>query len=85
MSEIAQHTLRREFRRIDPKQTRVILLEGSPRILGAFVAKQSEQARAQLERLGVDVRTERKVTASTPRASPTTARAASAATSPRAP
>jgi len=63
MSEIAQHTLAREFRRIDPKQTRVILLEGSPRILGTFVAKQSERARAQLERLGVDVRTESKVTA----------------------
>jgi len=41
----------------------VILLEGSPRILGAFVAKQSEIARAQLRRLGVDVRTESKVTA----------------------
>jgi len=63
MSEIAQHTLAREFRRIDPKQTRVILLEGSPRILGTFVAKQSERARRQLERLGVDVRTESKVTA----------------------
>src|SRR5436190_1550626 len=63
MSEIAQHTLAREFRRIDPKQTRVILLEGSPRILGTFVAKQSERARTQLERLGVDVRTESKVTA----------------------
>jgi NADH dehydrogenase len=63
MSEIAQHTLAREFRRIEPKQTRVILLEGSPRILGTFVAKQSERARTQLERLGVDVRTESKVTA----------------------
>jgi len=63
MSEIAQHTLSREFRRIDPKRARVILLEGSPRILGAFVAKQSEIARRQLERLGVDVRTESKVTA----------------------
>ncbi|MEO5845304.1 MAG: NAD(P)/FAD-dependent oxidoreductase [Caldimonas sp.] len=62
MSEIAQHTLHREFRRIDPRRTRVILLEGSPRILGSFVAKQSGQARAQLERLGVDVRTESKVT-----------------------
>ena len=63
MSEIAQHTLSREFRRIDPKRARVILLEGSPRVLGAFVAKQSEIARRQLERLGVDVRTESKVTA----------------------
>ena len=63
MAEIAHHTLAREFRRIDPKQTRVILLEGSPRILGAFVEKQSEIARTQLQRLGVDVRTESKVTA----------------------
>ncbi|HSC64092.1 MAG TPA: NAD(P)/FAD-dependent oxidoreductase [Caldimonas sp.] len=63
MSEIAHHTLDREFRRIDPKQTRVILLEGSPRVLGTFVPAQSERARQQLERLGVDVRTESKVTA----------------------
>jgi len=63
MGEIAQHTLAREFRRIDPKQARVILLEGAPRVLGAFVAKQSELVRTQLERLGVDVRTESKVTA----------------------
>ena len=63
MSEIAQHTLSREFRRIDPKRARVVLLEGSPRILASFVARQSEGARAQLERLGVDVRTESKVTA----------------------
>jgi NADH dehydrogenase len=62
MSEIAQHTLDREFRRIDPRRSRVILLEGSPRILGTFVAGQSARARAQLERLGVDVRTESKVT-----------------------
>jgi NADH dehydrogenase len=63
MSEIAQHTLAREFRRIDPKQSRVILLEGGPRVLATFVPKQSEIARRQLERLGVDVRTESKVTA----------------------
>ena len=62
MSEIAQHTLRREFRRIDPRATRVLLLEGSPRILGTFVAKQSARAKAELERLGVDVRTRTKVT-----------------------
>src|SRR5881628_2987527 len=62
MSEIAQHTLAHEFRRIDPKQTRVILLEGSPRILGTFVEKLSARAREQLERLGVEVRTESKVT-----------------------
>ena len=63
MSEIAHHTLVREFRRIDPTRARVVLLEGSPRILGAFVPKQSARAREQLERLGVEVRTESKVTA----------------------
>ena len=63
LSEIAQHTLANEFRRIDPKRARVILLEGSARILGAFVPEQSARARAQLERLGVEVKTESKVTA----------------------
>ena len=62
MSEIAQHTLLREFRRIDPRQTRVVLLEGSERILGGFVPAQSQRAREQLEMLGVDVRTGSKVT-----------------------
>jgi NADH:ubiquinone reductase (H+-translocating) len=63
MSEIAHHTLRHEFSRIDPAATRVILLEGSPRILGTFVPKQSARAEAELERLGVEVRTRTKVTA----------------------
>ncbi|HEY2190271.1 MAG TPA: NAD(P)/FAD-dependent oxidoreductase [Caldimonas sp.] len=63
MSEIAQHTLRDEFRRIDPTSTRVILLEGTARILGSFVEKQSARARAQLVRLGVEVHTETLVTA----------------------
>jgi NADH dehydrogenase len=62
MSEIAQHTLRREFRRIDPTSTRVLLVEGTARILGSFVEKLSARARAQLERLGVEVHTETLVT-----------------------
>ncbi len=63
MSEIAHHTLPREFRRIDSTRSRVILLEGSPRILGAFVPQLSERAREQLVHLGVEVRTGSKVTA----------------------
>jgi NADH dehydrogenase len=63
MSEIAQHTLRHEFRRADPTKTRVLLLEGTTHILGSFVEKQSARARAQLVRLGVEVRTETRVTA----------------------
>ena len=62
MSEIAQHTLAQEFRRIDSTRTRVVLLEGSDRVLGAFVPRLSERAREQLVRLGVDVRTGAKVT-----------------------
>ncbi|WP_050477769.1 NAD(P)/FAD-dependent oxidoreductase [Herbaspirillum rhizosphaerae] len=60
--EIARHTLRGEFRRIDPQQAKVVLLEGSERVLGAYPADLSEKARAQLVKLGVDVRTGSRVT-----------------------
>jgi NADH dehydrogenase len=62
MSEIAQHTLSDEFRRIDSKRARIVLLEGSDRVLGTFVPRLSERAREQLVRLGVDVRTGARVT-----------------------
>ena len=62
MSEIARHTLLSEFRRIEPQRARVILLEGSDRVLGSFVPKLSERAAAQLTRLGVEVRTGCRVT-----------------------
>ncbi|MEO7335680.1 MAG: NAD(P)/FAD-dependent oxidoreductase [Caldimonas sp.] len=62
MTEIAHHTLRGEFRRIDPNRTHVVLIEGSDRILGAFVPELSQRAAEQLVRLGVDVRTGCKVT-----------------------
>jgi NADH dehydrogenase len=62
MTEIAQHTLPMEFRRIDSKRARVVLIEGSDRVLGNFVPKLSQKARDQLQRLGVDVRTGCKVT-----------------------
>ena len=62
MSEIAQHTLPQEFRRIDSTRARVVLIEGSDRVLGAFVPTLSQRARDQLAKLGVDVRTGCKVT-----------------------
>ena len=62
MTEIAQHTLPQEFRRIDSTHTRVVLIEGSDRVLGAFVPQLSQRAREQLVKLGVDVRTGCKVT-----------------------
>jgi NADH dehydrogenase len=60
--EIARHTLSGEFRRIDPHHAKVVLLEGSDRVLGAYPPDLSEKARAQLVKLGVDVRTGSRVT-----------------------
>ena len=57
LAEIARHTLEREFRRIDPRSARVLLLEAGPRILAGFPATLSEKARRQLQALGVEVRT----------------------------
>ena len=62
MSEIAQHTLAKEFRRIDTKRTKVVLIEGSDRVLGAFVPELSAKAQKQLRKLDVDVRVGCKVT-----------------------
>lgn len=59
--EIARHTLRGEFRRIDPRQAKVVLLEGSGRVLGSYPTDLSDKARAQLLRLGVHVRTDSRV------------------------
>jgi NADH:ubiquinone reductase (H+-translocating) len=56
LAEIARHTLARDFRRVDPREARVILLEGAPRVLPPYPEVLSEKARAQLERLGVEVR-----------------------------
>src|SRR5450830_324713 len=60
--EIARHTLRGEFRRIDPSQTRVVLLEGGERVLQAYPPDLSEKARTQLVKLGVEVSTGSRVT-----------------------
>lgn len=56
LSEIARHSLARDFRTIDPSSARVILLEGTPRVLPPYVPELSAKAKAQLERLGVEVR-----------------------------
>jgi len=62
LAEMAHHTLATEFRRIDSRQSRVVLLEGGERVLASFVPAQSQQARKQLESLRVEVRTGCKVT-----------------------
>jgi NADH dehydrogenase len=55
LAEIARHTLRNEFRHIDPAEARVRLLEAGPRVLASFPESLSAKARAQLQRLGVEV------------------------------
>ena len=55
LAEIARHTLKGEYRRIDPRNARVVLVEGNDRVLSTYPPDLSERARAQLERLGVTV------------------------------
>ena len=55
LAEIARHTLRDEFRNIDPAQAKVRLLEAGPRVLAAFPEDLSAKAKRQLEKLGVEV------------------------------
>lgn len=62
LREIAQRTLARDFRRFDPRETRVILIDAADRVLPGFPDKLSRRAREMLERLGVEVRTDCPVT-----------------------
>jgi NADH dehydrogenase len=57
LAEIARHTLRNEFRSIDPASARVVLLEGGERVLASYVPRLSARAERDLARLGVEVRT----------------------------
>jgi NADH dehydrogenase len=61
-AEIARHTLHGEFRRFDPRNARVVLVEGAARVLQSYPESLSERARRQLERLGVTVWLGRQVT-----------------------
>jgi NADH dehydrogenase len=62
ISDIARRVMVRDFRAIDPKQARVVLLEGGSRVLSAFSENLSASARRQLEEMGVEVRTSTMVT-----------------------
>ena len=62
LAEIARHTLKGEFRRFDPRNARVVLVEGTDRVLPPYTPDLSEKARRQLERLGVTVWLGRRVT-----------------------
>lgn len=63
LSEIARTTLTRDFRRFDPRTSRVLLLEGGDRVLPAFPAELSVSAEEQLRSIGVEVRTGARVAA----------------------
>jgi NADH:ubiquinone reductase (H+-translocating) len=62
LAEIARHTLEQDFRKIDPSEARIILLEGGNRVLQAYPPKLSVKANDELESLGVTVRTNTLVT-----------------------
>lgn len=62
IAEISRYTLSKDFRHIDPSKARVILIEGASRLLAAYPPDLSESARQQLISLGVDVRTNARVT-----------------------
>jgi NADH dehydrogenase len=61
IAEMANRTLREDFRAVNPNQTQVILIEMMDRVLPPFTPDLSEKARRSLEDLGVTVRTNTKV------------------------
>lgn len=62
LGEISRYALSKDFVNIDPRQTRILLIEAGQRILPSFDAKLSQKAVLDLERLGVSVWTNTRVT-----------------------
>jgi NADH dehydrogenase len=62
ISDISRRYMEHDFRSIDPRQARVILLEGGARVLSAYPADLSASAEKQLRAMGVEVRTNALVT-----------------------
>jgi NADH dehydrogenase len=62
LGEIANDTLKRDFRSINPPDARIILIEAMDRVLPNYPEDRSRSAKRQLQRLGVDVRTGFRVT-----------------------
>ena len=63
IAELATYVLARDFRAIKSDATRVVLIEGGPRVLAAFDPELSERAARALHQMGVEVRTNTRVTA----------------------
>src|SRR5258706_6798605 len=66
LAEISHHVLANEFRSINPASTKILLLEGGPRVLPAYSGDLSRKAQQQLEHLGVEVHTSSMVTCIVP-------------------
>jgi NADH dehydrogenase len=62
LAEMARHSLPQDFRSIRPESARIVLLEGGPYILGMYPEPLRDASRRALERLGVEVRTDARVT-----------------------
>ncbi len=62
IAEISRHVLVSDFRAIDPREARIVLVEAGPRILSAYAPRSSERASATLRSRGVEVRTGSPVT-----------------------
>jgi NADH dehydrogenase len=63
LAEIARHSLKHDFRRINPSEAQILLVEAGPRVLGGFSEALSAKAAETLLRLGVTVRTATRATA----------------------
>lgn len=61
LAEIARHTLRHDFRIINPAETRIILIDAAPRILMAYAEDLALNAQKKLMEMGVEVRTQVKI------------------------
>jgi NADH dehydrogenase len=61
ISELSRHTLRNDFRALDPATARIVLVEGGPRVLAAFAEKLSAKAERALQKMGAEVWTSSKV------------------------
>jgi NADH:ubiquinone reductase (H+-translocating) len=62
IAEVARRTLQHDFRRIDPRTSRIVLIEAGPRLLPTFPEALSDYAQRSLQAMGVEVELNRKVT-----------------------
>ena len=61
IAEVARGTLQHDFRRIDPRTSRIVLIEGGPRLLPTFPPALSDYARRSLQAMGVEIELNRMV------------------------